>query len=425
MVDPAPKGLAILVRGACWLLILGVAGLALIATAVPAEAGPTRERSFEEEAHWRLLLGAKELAAAGNGHQDLPTPSFTPKPGSAGIRQAIVAKEWLAAAEAIDLLPRGPGTEASAAWLEARWRGEEAGEPPPEFPGLAGPFAALLDPDRREAYLERLRWLSLLASLGVILGLTGGVAGLVLATLGALAWIRHRDSVLAQAGPTHEAALLGVFTLYLIAFIAYGQVLPDLPFVQRVGATWGFIAVLPALLIVARSWTGWSWADLRASTGLHRGRGILREIGAGLVGYLAGLPVILAGITLTNLLAQVFPVTHPLAESVMEGGADGAKALILASMACIFAPVVEEFTFRGLLFTHLRGRVGLAVAAIGSAAIFAAIHPQGLAGIPALMAIAMVFAGIRAWRGSLIAPIAAHALHNGILVAMLLLLFSG
>jgi len=110
---------------------------------------------------------------------------------------------------------------------------------------------------------------------------------------------------------------------------------------------------------------------------------------------------------------------------VMEGGADWSKALILASMACLFAPLVEELAFRGLLFTHLRGRLGLTFATVCSAVIFAAIHPQGLAGIPALMAIAAVFAGIRAWRGSLIAPMVAHALHNGVLVVMLLLLFGG
>src|SRR5690606_35966636 len=138
--------------------------------------GSGHERAFEEEAQWRLLLGAKELAAAGNGDQALPAPAFTPKPGATGIRQAIVAREGIEPAEAIDLLPRGPRTEAAAAWLEATWTGEEAGDPPPELDALAGPFAALLDPGRREAYLERARWLSLAASLGVMLGLAGVIA---------------------------------------------------------------------------------------------------------------------------------------------------------------------------------------------------------------------------------------------------------
>lgn len=424
MIGPATQGLAILVRGACWFLILGVAGLALIAAASQEDREPKSERSFEEEARWRLLIGAKELAA-GSG-EALPAPVFTPKPGATGIRQAIVVKEWSDTAQAIALLPREDATEAAALWLETHWNGEEAGDPPAQVLDLAGPFAALLDPGRRQAYLDRARWLSLVASVGALLGLVGLVAGAVLFVLALIAWIRRRQATLAPPGPTHEAALLGAFTAYLIGFIAYGQILPDdLTFVQRAGSTWGFILVLPLLVILIRSWTGWSWADLSASIGLHRGRGVLREIGAGLAGYLAGLPIVILGIIITNLLAELFPVTHPLAESVMEGGADWSKALILASMACLFAPLVEELAFRGLLFTHLRGRLGLTFATVCSAVIFAAIHPQGLAGIPALMAIAAVFAGIRAWRGSLIAPMVAHALHNGVLVVMLLLLFGG
>jgi len=56
--------------------------------------------------------------------------------------------------------------------------------------------------------------------------------------------------------------------------------------------------------------------------------------------------------------------------------------------------------------------------------LFAAIHPQGLATIPALAGLAIGFALIREWRGSLIAPMAAHAMHNGILVGFMWLAFS-
>ncbi len=79
--------------------------------------------------------------------------------------------------------------------------------------------------------------------------------------------------------------------------------------------------------------------------------------------------------------------------------------------------------FRGALFHHLRRRHGWWLSAVASALLFAAIHPQGLAGIPGLMSLAIVFAGIREWRGSLIAPITAHFLNNGIIVTLLLLMF--
>jgi len=50
------------------------------------------------------------------------------------------------------------------------------------------------------------------------------------------------------------------------------------------------------------------------------------------------------------------------------------------------------------------------------------VHPQGWIAVPALSAIAMVLAALREWRGSLIAPMAAHALSNFIVLTLALLL---
>jgi membrane protease YdiL (CAAX protease family) len=54
--------------------------------------------------------------------------------------------------------------------------------------------------------------------------------------------------------------------------------------------------------------------------------------------------------------------------------------------------------------------------------IFAALHPQGFLAIPALASIGMGFSLLREWRDSLIAPMVAHAINNGILVGMLWLI---
>jgi membrane protease YdiL (CAAX protease family) len=56
--------------------------------------------------------------------------------------------------------------------------------------------------------------------------------------------------------------------------------------------------------------------------------------------------------------------------------------------------------------------------------VFAVIHPQGIALVPPLMTLGAVFAMIREWRGSLIGPVAAHAIHNGFLMTMLAVLLS-
>ena len=79
--------------------------------------------------------------------------------------------------------------------------------------------------------------------------------------------------------------------------------------------------------------------------------------------------------------------------------------------------------FRGMLFGHMRERFGWWTSALVVAILFAIVHPQGIVGVPVISALALVFAGIREWRGSIIGCMAAHALHNGLtLVAAVYLL---
>jgi membrane protease YdiL (CAAX protease family) len=51
--------------------------------------------------------------------------------------------------------------------------------------------------------------------------------------------------------------------------------------------------------------------------------------------------------------------------------------------------------------------------------LFAAIHPQGWAAIPVLASVGFVFAAVREWRASIIAPMVGHALNNATVVTML------
>jgi membrane protease YdiL (CAAX protease family) len=116
--------------------------------------------------------------------------------------------------------------------------------------------------------------------------------------------------------------------------------------------------------------------------------------------------------------------THPILEWVANSGWQG-RALVFV-LACIAAPVIEETMFRGVLYRHLREatagrRVGLSIAAsaLANSFLFAAIHPQGLFGLPVLMLLATTFSLAREWRGSLLAPMAAHAFNNGVMTLLL------
>ena len=95
--------------------------------------------------------------------------------------------------------------------------------------------------------------------------------------------------------------------------------------------------------------------------------------------------------------------------------------LVFVGVLLLFGAVGEELMFRGAYFSHLRERFGWLTSALVVAVLFAAIHPQGWTAIPALASLAVVLAGIREWRGSIIGCMTAHAINNAVAMAVLFL----
>ncbi|HET9943326.1 MAG TPA: type II CAAX endopeptidase family protein, partial [Terriglobia bacterium] len=220
------------------------------------------------------------------------------------------------------------------------------------------------------------------------------------------------------AGASQRSAFIEAFALYLVLFVGLGPLL-RLAGLVDLQWTWLALGILPIV---------WIWTTLRGTTaeerrqafGWTRGRGFLREVAAGLGGYLAGIVVIAIGCLITLLLIRVTgtQASSPLVQELSGGPW---RLVGLYAMACLFAPFVEETMFRGLLFHHLRQRWSWVVTALLVSVIFAALHPQGWVAVPALTAIAMVLSALREWRGSLIAPMAAHACNNFIVLTLALL----
>jgi membrane protease YdiL (CAAX protease family) len=147
----------------------------------------------------------------------------------------------------------------------------------------------------------------------------------------------------------------------------------------------------------------------------------------GIATYLSALPVVIAAMIVTlimmSIASQFAPANgaiatpvHPIVEQILRG--DWTIRLQLLFVA-VFAAVPEEIMFRGVLYRHLReatsklGGIGSVIfASLISSFVFAVIHPQGLFGIPILMSLAMVFAIVREWRGSLVPCMIAHAMVN-------------
>jgi membrane protease YdiL (CAAX protease family) len=190
------------------------------------------------------------------------------------------------------------------------------------------------------------------------------------------------------------------------------------------GLAWlSFIPVLSGLFWLPLR--GCGRGAFRYGLGLNRGRGILREAGAGLVGYLAAFPLFFAALMVTVALVRVTGMqpTHPIMDEI--GGEGLWKLAKVFALACVFAPVLEEIVFRGALYHYLRGANGALASAVISGLIFAAIHPQGLMGVPMLTTLAFAFAMLREWRGSLVAPMVAHAANNAVAMGLLVLFFGG
>ena len=216
-----------------------------------------------------------------------------------------------------------------------------------------------------------------------------------------------------------SCTLIEGFAIYLFAFTAVVGMLhrqmPDWPQVLFYGVAFLFI-------ILAFFWPrvrGMNRLVWRQTLGLHLGEGFWKEVRAGLMGWVTGLPILIIAAALAPIITRWTgnDATHPIVDEIV---APGASKWGIVVLAVIWAPITEEAMFRGLLLPGLSGIARLVAGALGSAFIFAVIHPQGWAGVPAIMAIAMTMSVLRMRRGSIVAPMTAHALNNG-LVSMLIL----
>jgi membrane protease YdiL (CAAX protease family) len=209
------------------------------------------------------------------------------------------------------------------------------------------------------------------------------------------------------------------FAIYLGTFaFALFQLHACFPQVPRSA----FYIVALVFIVLAMFWPRLRGMDRHAwrqVMGFHRGAGVLREMGFGVLGWIAGLPLLAIGAGLAAMISKwtgQIP-THPIVDDLAQPGW-GRWSMI--ALAVIWAPLTEETMFRGLLFPGFAKYLCWIPGALLGAFVFAVIHPQGWAGVPAIMAIAITMSALRSFRGSLIAPMTAHALNNGVVTLMLL-----
>ena len=206
-----------------------------------------------------------------------------------------------------------------------------------------------------------------------------------------------------------------------IGGVESGEDLPGgLEIVATVLADVAFVATI-AIWLSARH-QGWI-----AALGLPAKGRWLREVGWGALAGLLLYPAIavVVGVLLT-LLFELFsdqPVSTPdqLPSDLTTGG-----KMLSVFLAVVVAPVTEELFYRGVLFRSVRDRHGFWPGAIVSALLFGFVHyvPAPWQDFVLLQSI-MVFTGlglalIYEWRGTIVAPVAAHMLFNVIGVTFIL-----
>ncbi|MBI1189265.1 MAG: CPBP family intramembrane metalloprotease [Tepidisphaera sp.] len=283
----------------------------------------------------------------------------------------------------------------------------------------------------------------------MLLGITLGGIALLVAVVGGIAAfvtmlarmssgrIRRRFEPPTPGGSVFIETAAVFVGAYLLFHLAIGAVAAIYTAKYHSPPEWLETAALGGqwILVVVPFWPllrGMKFGEWRRAIGWHTGRGFWNEVGAGIFGYFASLPILFFALLLT--LALVFlqgvieqtifhkqpePPGNPIAELVTSGS--GVQLVLIYVLATLWAPLVEESIFRGALFRQMRGRMHFVLAAALSGLCFGVMH--GYAGfllIP-VITIGFCFALIREWRGSLIPTATAHFLHNATLLGIVLL----
>lgn len=214
---------------------------------------------------------------------------------------------------------------------------------------------------------------------------------------------------------------LGIAVVYLVASVPIWLVAPaDGPD--------GLPPPLVDSAVLLAAAVGWLWL-VRGRASLRRLLGP-RDAGVRWTGTVAlallvgiGWPVLDSALyALLDLLGVAFP---PMQEHLSDWLADEAGRGLLVADFVLLTPVAEEVVFRGVLFQGLVGRWGVRVAAGCSALLFGLAHIESAGLDSVFIVVSTTLFGLAcAWllrrRGTLLAPVLAHAVTNAIGTAALL-----
>lgn len=368
----------------------------------------------------RAVMIAAHLSGAEVGRERLSKLSSS-MPEDSPLREDLATLERLYAE------PHVPLTDAEAQRLK-------------DHHGYFGQLAAVFGKEKADPAREALvgggmlligafAGIGLVVASAMLIGLGLFVTAIVLLALGKL---RPRFQPPARGGSVPlelVCVFIGGFAcLKLVALAAHALLGPDAAGTAAMIGQWSLLLVVFYPLL-----RGVRWSQTRDMLGLYaRGRGgVLGEVWCGFLGYLAGLPVFLAGALvsvglffITEWFKQAAggspsaPPENPIIEYFASGNL--IFIILLAALATIWAPLVEEIVFRGALLRQFSPWIHPVLAAVPTALVFGFMHNYPVMLLGPVIALGFVFGCIRWWRGSLIACITAHFIHNAFIVAIMI-----
>lgn len=136
--------------------------------------------------------------------------------------------------------------------------------------------------------------------------------------------------------------------------------------------------------------------------------------------HAVGLAFLMMGVAV--VLEKLLPHKETDLEKLLKLGA--AIRFLVAGLAVLTAPLVEEVVYRGVLYTGVERVWGKSAGIAVVAFLFALVHvPQywgSYAAITAIVSLSLVLTGLRAWTGKLLPCVATHLIYNGVQAIALL-----
>ncbi|MHC4450724.1 MAG: lysostaphin resistance A-like protein [Planctomycetota bacterium] len=407
-----------------WLVLLALITALLVAVQwswtsdTPVPGG---EEDSPLEVTARFALGVRELekiAKTGEQSSELLNQLKAQEMSRADrLRRAIVEAEVRGAEPALVVIRATEGELEDKALLERRYTDGELTEAEQEglverhgwFGELSGVYGLPDDDPQRSRLLESARRAALVFGvLGMLLipvVLLGFILLAVFVVKASRGKIRARFALHDEGSGDLVWLQTVVIALAVLLALVVGLA-------SALGIPPAFQLWLVPLALLWPLSRGVRASEWMGGLGLRTGEGFWREIRAGVLGYIGGIPIIVLGFMITAQLMHVTGLKpdHPIRQELASD--QPLWTLVVASV--IWAPIVEELIFRGAFYRYLRPYVSVVGSSLITSLLFASMHPQGLAGVPVLASVALVLAALREWRGSIYASMTAHALHNGL-----------